>query len=946
MSAESWQRALEIVALIEDQEPDARERIIATECGGDSALESKVRELLAELQAIDQKTKNGAPDLLMPVRPGEILGPYQILKVLGSGGMGIVYLATRVEADFNREVAIKVLQIGQANADAERRFIQEMGILAKLNHANIAKLHEGGRADNDRLYYIMEYVEGQSIDVYCREKGLSLEKRLRLFQKVCAAVQYAHRNLIVHRDLKPSNILVSGEGEPKLLDFGIAKLIGNVDKISPGLTGGYISRFTPDYASPEQLNNENITTASDVYSLGIILYELATGDRAQSNKSSSDHDESQAVHKSILAYPGKFSAGSVPQGGGDPAVQELKHCLQGDLDTIISKALRVDPEERYLSPENLSEDIQRYITGFPILARKRTWVYRSKKFLYRNRWTSAIAALLLLLFLGLSVLLLLQYQSTLRERNKFEAVATFLIDLFRASDPSNAEGAKLTAEEILDRGAARVTARPPSDQLVHGAISHTIGVVYLKLGIYERAQFFLESALTLRKNGSENDRVETLLNLAWVYRIRNELDKAESSIRKALYLEQSLSSARSLRQATILDTLGSIQHVRGKYEQAESYHREALAIHEGISKSATQDKATFLHNLGLALREQGDYKHAEPYLREALDILRSILGPDDPDVTRCTRSLGWLLFLRGDYDSAEELLRKAVEQSRHQLGESHSEVATNTAHLAHVLYANGAFSEAAMLFTSVTNIYRISLGDEHPNVARSEISIGDILRDRGEYDEAERLYKHAIESLKSTLGESHPQVAVALTHIGNLMRDREESLRAKDIFEEALAISKKSLGAQHPWTITILLNLAIVSGELGNYEAAEQIFQEVIDFRKDYLGLRRHEVGVAIGFLSAMYLQKGDYERALDASTDAAAIFDEQLSPTHWLQANIENIIGAALAGLGRFDEAEPRLLESLDRLKDLRGAESRPTREAMRRVEWFYDMRKNRAIQ
>jgi serine/threonine-protein kinase len=502
-------------------------------CGADRSLRAEVERLLvADVGQGGEFLERPLIELLEldGEREGETrLGPYRLLEALQSGGMGTVYAATRDDDQYNRRVAIKVLRAGLADGEAAHRFRFERQILARLEHPHIARLYDGGETSDGRPYLVMELIEGQQLDVYCDRNRLTLEARLGLFRKVCGAVQHAHQSLLVHRDLKPSNILVGADGEPKLLDFGIAKqLEPSASARADDLTRTGVRVMTPSYASPEQVRGEAITTASDVYSLGVLLYELVSGTGPYPIAGLPLHEIEDAICERPPERPSRAFDPGAPNGeeiahARGLAPRALRRRLQGDLDNIVLMALRKEPHRRYPSAASLAEDVQRHLRDLPVAARPDTVTYRLRKLARRRRETLAAAALLLLLATGFGAHLRTQSRRQEAERDKAESALSFLVETFTAANPYENGGEHPTAQDLLDRGAARAATELANQPRVQAALLDAFGRVNAGLARPALARAQLERALELRRKSygpGSTEVAETLEHLARVRRVK------------------------------------------------------------------------------------------------------------------------------------------------------------------------------------------------------------------------------------------------------------------------------------------------------------------------------------------------------------------------------------------------------------------------------------------
>lgn len=484
-----WEEVRERLADLLELPPTQRAEALAAI--GDPALRAELGELL--------EAADGAGTFLEEAplsMTGRRIGPYRLSRELGEGGMGVVYLAARADQAFEQKVAVKVLRRGLESADMQARFRRERHILARLEHPNIARILDGGTTEDGVPWLGMELVDGLPIDQWCDQQQLSVADRLRLFQKVCAAVDYAHRNLVVHRDLKPSNILVTDTGEPKLLDFGIAKVLLEGSDLSETRSGS--TAMTPRYASPEQVRGQGVTTVSDVYTLGVILYELLTGQAPYRLESGQHAELERVIGGEIPAAPSeRVLAGGSPTPTGESATR-LARRLRGDLDTILGMALAKEPERRYASVQQLQEDIERHLEGLPVLARRDSRSYRLGRFVRRNLPWVVTGAVFMSFLVGAVVVLGLQAQRLRAERDKAREVAAVLKELFTMNDPNSSLDHNLSARELLDSSTERVEKLADQPEL-KAELLGTLGTVYLAQAEYERAEQLLRQAIQLQE---------------------------------------------------------------------------------------------------------------------------------------------------------------------------------------------------------------------------------------------------------------------------------------------------------------------------------------------------------------------------------------------------------------------------------------------------------------
>ena len=536
MTPERWHQIKGILDEALEQEEPERAGFIAAACQGDDELRREVESLAASEAEIGDFIETPVfrirLDEVEPLAVGERIGAWRIVREIGWGGMGAVYLAERADQEFEQRVAIKLVRRGMDTDEIVRRFRSERQILAHLDHPNIAKLFDGGTTADGRPYFVMEYVEGRPIHDFCDERKLSVRERLELFRQVCAAVHFAHQNLIVHRDLKPGNILVTADGVPKLLDFGIAKLLDPTQEAF-ALTRADLRPMTPDYASPEQVRGEPITTASDVYSLGVLLYRLLTGQRPY-RPTTDPQALAEAICKTEPVRPSSAiaRAGEIP----DSETRILRRQVAGDLDNIVLMAMRKEPQRRYASVDQLSNDIERHLEGLPVVARKDTLGYRTRKFVGRHKLGVTLAAATLLMIVGFSITVTLFWQRAERARERAQAVSGFLGDLFSASDPKRSRGEPITVLEILDQGSRKMDRSSKVEPEVRADLMSTMGLAYLSLGQWDQAKRLFEVALDLHRRTLRQDDpqvVDDLQNLAFVLRQLGTLRPSRSSCRRS-----------------------------------------------------------------------------------------------------------------------------------------------------------------------------------------------------------------------------------------------------------------------------------------------------------------------------------------------------------------------------------------------------------------------------
>ncbi len=826
MDPERWQRIDALLEAALDRDPAERSDFLEQACD-DPALRHTVDALLAAEVKLGGFLE--APAVVaggaVTAKAGDTIGPYRIDREIDHGGMGTVYLASRADDAFKRQVAIKLLNPGMASANLVRRFRSERQILASLDHPYIARLFEGGTSSDGRPYLVMEYVDGLPVDEYCDRERLTVVQRLGLFRKICSAVHYAHQNLVVHRDIKPSNILVTAGGEPRLLDFGIAKLLdpeGFPYTVDVTVTG--LRPMTPHYASPEQIRGEPITTASDVYSLGVLLYKLLAGrlpfqlaglpprevervlseeepPRLSSVCAPLAHHGSAcaplARHGSACAPLARHGSACAPSArrtvsDAEPAGRQLRRRLAGDLDNIVLMALRKEPARRYGSVEQLSEDLRRHLEGLPVTARQNTFTYQLGTFVRRHKLAVAVAGVILALVVAFAVAMAQQAAQTARqrdrvelERDKAELVSAFLVDLFEIADPGEAKGNTITAREILDQAADQVRREFGDQPEVQARLLDAIGTVYLNLGLYDRSAPLLEQALATR---------ETELG-------ERHLDVAESLVQTALLYRHQV-----------------------RYAEAEALYRRALAIREAALRPDHPEVAEVLKEMAILHRQQSRYAEAEGLLFRALAIFRQELGEEHASVARCLRVMGGVRMGQGRYDEAEGFLKEALAIDERIYGELHWQTAISLYDLGTLSAGQAEYAEAESYFRRALPIQAKILTEGHPRVADIYVGLGYVLKVRGRYAEAESQYRRALEIYEQAFGGDHSRVANCLFELGDVLSQQDRIVEAEPLLARSVAIREKILGRSHHSTAESLLGLAMVHAKQGRPDEAERLF--------------------------------------------------------------------------------------------------------------------------
>ncbi|MDQ6625173.1 MAG: serine/threonine-protein kinase [Verrucomicrobiota bacterium] len=791
-------------------------------CGPDAELRSEVESLLGfsepaqgliEQPAISMAAALFVEDMAFP--PGTRFGSHEILSLIGAGGMGEVYLAR--DTELGRKVALKFIKAGVGSRNLLRHFRAEERILAAFNHPNIAQLYGAALTETGAPYFVMEYVDGARLDEFCDERKLDGRARLELFWKVCAAVSYAHRNLVIHRDLKPANIRVTSAGEPKLLDFGIAKLLADETAALPDQTITLAGMMTPAYASPEQVRKERMTTASDVYSLGVILYELLTGRKPYRLTSHSPAEISRAITEQSPARPSTAADGSA-QSKSD--TRNLK-MLQGDLDNIVLMAMRKEPERRYPSVAQLAEDIRRYLAGLPVVARKDTVRYRASKFIRRNRVAVAAAVVVMLALLAGLVVALAQtavarQQRDLarQERARAERINEFLQRMLSFSNQSVtsvspiAQSKNVTVNEMLAQIAPQVTTELADQPEVRGQILRTIGSAYASQGLYDKAEENLRAALQTQVQlfgETSAEAAASMLELGVLSYRQQRLEEAASLLTKALTFYDGAGRTRTtgpnlVKAALAKDYLGVVTFYQGDKKKALSLLRDAYNIAENAPPQTFDSSiTTFIKSdLGGVLIYCGELDQGEPLLAEAIGEYRSSSRPRW-ELGSSLLLMGIAQMHRGLLDAAEASLQEAEQLLRITLGDNNVYLSNTLNQAAWVLFRKGNVEGAENKAREALRINQ-SLSPAAPlGIADSQWILGEAAMKLAHPQVAEKCYREALQIYQQQPGNAISVVRLQLL-LSQALFDQNNVLEAEKIARSAHETAMRELGEKNPLT--------------------------------------------------------------------------------------------------------------------------------------------------
>jgi serine/threonine protein kinase/type II secretory pathway pseudopilin PulG len=855
-AGERWARVKELFEAAVELDPNQRAPFLDNECGGDAALRAEIESLLEsdELTGgfIEQPAfaipRDLFPDNAEESFVGRQFGAYEVIREIGRGGLGAVYLAARADDEYRKQVAIKVIRRGLDTDDIIRRFRNERQILAQLDHPNIARLIDGGTTDDGLPYFVMEYVNGEPINAYCDANALPTAERLTLFRKVCAAVTYAHQNLVIHRDLKPSNILVTQEGEPKLLDFGIAKLLGAGDELFTQ-TIPALRVMTPEYASPEQVKGDKLMTTSDVYSLGVLLYELLTGQRPYRLKTRTPEEIARAITEQEPERPSTAAtyAGYSPQSG----IRNPKS-LRGDLDNIVLMAMRKEPARRYSSVGQFSEDIRRHLAALPVVARKDTLSYRAVKFVKRNK--IGVAAAALVIFTLLSGIVATAWQAKRataqarladeqarfaaheRDRARVEAakatrINQFLQQMLSFSNQSVysvapiAQTKNVTVNQMLDEIAPRIEAELADQPEVRAQILRTIASAYASQGIYDKAEKNYRSALDTQTRIFGTDHAETAATMTQfgVLALRQgKIAEADQLLENAVafYRRQQARQApdfRAVNLVTAMNFLGAVRFTSIDVQSGAAILEEALQIAENANLQGNERfaLAAVQGDVGLYLTRVGELERADRLLRESLTIHRQLSEYPRWEMGATLASLGELYNRKNQPDQALEFLLESERIYRQTLGDKNRYLAFNLQHQAIALSLQKNFTAAEPKARQQLAIYLEVVPDNKLVAAIPKSVLGIVLVGNKRFDEAEDYLREGLQGLGQSPIKNHfinVQVTIALSQC---LLNQNRLPEAEQFALAALAEARQNLGEQNPFVETAAESLAKIHERQG-----------------------------------------------------------------------------------------------------------------------------------
>ena len=905
MQVELWKRIETLYQAALAQPIEQRAAFLLHSCPDDPQLRSEVQSLLDQqadsflegspLPSLVNQSDFEDPFRTKPIAdqfvetgnsPGDRIGPYKLLAVIGQGGMGQVWLAEQ-QTPILRRVAIKLIKVGMDTREVIARFESERQALALMDHPAIAKVFDAGSTPQGRPYFVMEYVDGIPITDYCDKHLLTVRQRLELFIQVCQGVQHAHQKALIHRDLKPSNILVceiDGRPIPRIIDFGVAKAISQRLSAQSMYTRVGTLVGTVGYMSPEQADttSEDIDTRSDVYSLGVLLYELLVGTLPfDPRKLAFDEvlrrlrEDDSPKPSSKLRSLGPSSAAAAQRRGAEPA--SLIRQFRGDLDAIVLKAVDRVRERRYATPLDLAADIGRYQRHEPVTAHAPSLGYRVSKYVQRHRVGVAVAVAFVLVLIAAGTFSIRQSIRANREAAAAQAVNDFLQNDLLAqasaaiqSGPNAKPDPHLEVRTALDRAAARIGGKFNHQPEVEATIRETIGQTYVDLGLYPNAEAQLQQALALhRQVFGDNDpnTLKTISQLGEMTLLQGNYPKAEALLAKTSELQRKILGPESPDTLESTNGLATAYEHEGKYTQAEPLFRQTLAIRRRLLGPDHRATLASMNDLAVTYAEQGKYAQVEPLFRQILDRDSRVLGPEHPDTLRALDNLANIYAAEGKYSQAEAPYRQATETKRRILGIEHPETLRSMGNLAVVYEGEGKYSEAETLQSQILDVSRRVLGPEHPETLRAMGNLAETNDQDGKYGKAESLFSQVLEMERRVLGAEHPNTLETLSEFAWMCQRQQKYSLAQTEGARVLASRRRVLGSDHPDTMNSAANLALAYLSDGKFAQSEPLAREVLAFNNNN-------------------------------------------QPDDWQRFRAETLVGESLAGQKRYAEAEPLLLD------------------------------------
>ena len=926
LTRETWQRLERLLDAGLDVPLEEREAWLQEACS-DADLRERLRALLAandrqagpldeSAEALARAFLDDEPppdpsrtpsDAIVPLTE---VPPWRIVREIGEGGMGRVYLAERADGQFDQQVALKVVRPGKDGEAIRERFLQERQILASLQHPNIAGLVDGGLTPDGRPFFAMEYVEGRPVTAFAEEHSLSVSERVDLFRRVCEAVAYAQQRLVVHRDLKPSNVLVTADRQVKLLDFGIAKILGDREEAPLTQVGSWL--LTPEYAAPEQLRGDAVTTATDVYALGGVLHELLTGQR-----------------------PRTASAGAARARPESPPATSDRSPLPvaRDLTNIIAKARAEEPERRYPTAEALGEDLRRWREGLPVVARAPSAAYRLSKFIARHAVAVGGAVAVVIALIAGLVTTTWQAQRAERQAARAEAVRDFLIALFEEADPNAAQGEDPPVSEILQRGVARIDEELAGDPELQSEMLSVLGELQLKRGAYASAEELHLRALEVRgRNFGENHPlvVKSQLELGGVYYWQTRYALAESIFTVALATERGRRPADDAALARCVSNLASAKNALGNEDEAEPLYKEAIDLDRRHYGARHLEVAADLNNYAAYLGELGRYAEADSIYREVLEIRREGYGDSHTEIALTLHNRGHTLRMMGKQAEAEAMLGEAAAMRQKLYGGPHPRLAATLRELGSAVMAQGRHAEAESLFVASLEMTRVLVGEVHADVASCINDLAVVAFLKGDLRRSKERFAESLAIFEQLLPPDHPTVLTIRTNLGRVALESGDLDSAERVYAQALAQLRTRYGENHPRVAEMWIGTGSVRAARGRWPESMDAYGRAVNIYVEVHGEEHIDVAMARSFLARSLGEVGRYADAERLLRQSLARYEPDLPPTHGRVLDAKMRLGRVLTQVGRADEALPLLEEAEEGKRAAYGERDARTAVAM----------------
>jgi serine/threonine protein kinase len=911
MIPERWQKLKEVCSLALEKEPAERAAFVADACGEDQELRREAESMIARAtrgggvldgpiwKGFTPGTESAETNIAIP----ETIGSYRILRVIGEGGMGVVYEAQQDQP--RRHVALKVIRPGLATTQMLRRFDRESQALARLHHIGIAQIYEAGTAETAhgaQPYFAMEFIQGLPLRQYADSHDLGNRARLELMSKICEAVEHAHRKGIIHRDLKPGNILVDESGQPKILDFGVARLTDSDAQMTKQTDMGQLVG-TLAYMSPEQVLGDptQLDSRSDVYALGVVLYELLA----------------QCLPYKISDH--LFDAVRTIRDEDPTRLSAINRTFRGDVETIVAKALEKDKTRRYASAAAMRGDIQNYLADEPITARPASTAYQLQKFAQRHKALVGATAIVFVVLIGGVIVSTREAVKAHRAEQVSQAVNDFLQNdlLAQASSSNQASASKnadpdLKVRTALDRAAARIGGKFDRQPEVEAAIRDTIGQTYMDLGLFPEATSQFQRAVELYRQalGVENEKtLRTVGRLANATMSQGKYPEAEALFSHNLEIERRVFGPDHSATLYSLHGLASVYDSEGKSPRAEALDHEILDIRRRLLGPENPSTLDSMNNLALVYYSEGKYGEAEALFAQIIELRRRRLGADHPDTLDAMNNLALVYGVEGKYMQAEVLDNQILEIRRRVVGAEHPDTLMSMGNLAVVYAMEGKYGQAAALDIEAVQIQRRLLGPEHPETLMYTGNLANFMFSQGKYADAEKLDNQVLEIRQRVLGVEHPDTLMSMNNLADDYVLRGRFAQAETLFSNAMEISNRTLGPENPRTLGIISDFASMYQRQGKYALAELRAGQALAGRRHALGSEHQDTLLSQADLALAYLSQKKFSESETLAREAVEL-NRKVQPDDWHRFWTESLLGASLAGQKKYADAETLLVQ------------------------------------